>query len=89
MRATWPARAASRWLSRFTSGWSGVRRPMRWNFSRQRRSFDVIYVPIGLGSSICGVAAARNALNLRTEIVGVTSAECPAYALSFKAAQAH
>jgi threonine dehydratase len=45
---------------------------------------DVIYVPIGLGSSICGVAAARNALKLRTEIVGVTSAECPAYALSFK-----
>jgi threonine dehydratase len=45
---------------------------------------DVIYVPIGLGSSICGVAAARNALKLRTEIVGVTSAACPAYALSFK-----
>jgi threonine dehydratase len=45
---------------------------------------DVIYVPIGMGSSACGVAAARNALKLRTEIVGVTSAECPAYALSFK-----
>jgi len=41
------------------------------------------YVPIGMGSSICGVAAARNALNLQTEIVGVTSAACPAYALSF------
>jgi threonine dehydratase len=45
---------------------------------------DVIYVPIGMGSSICGVAAARNALKLRTEIIGVTSAECPAYALSFR-----
>jgi threonine dehydratase len=45
---------------------------------------DVIYVPIGLGSSISGVAATRNALKLRTEIVGVTSAACPAYALSFK-----
>jgi threonine dehydratase len=45
---------------------------------------DRIYVPIGLGSSICGVAAARNALQLQTEIVGVTSAACPAYALSFK-----
>jgi threonine dehydratase len=45
---------------------------------------DIIYVPIGLGSSISGVAAARNALKLRTEIVGVTSAACPAYALSFK-----
>lgn len=46
---------------------------------------DVIYVPIGLGSSISGVAAARNALKLQTEIVGVVSAACPAYALSFKA----
>jgi len=45
---------------------------------------DVIYVPIGMGSSICGVAAVRNALKLRTEIVGVTAAECPAYAMSFK-----
>lgn len=45
---------------------------------------DVIYAPIGMGSSICGVAAARNALKLQTEIVGVTSAECPAYALSFR-----
>jgi threonine dehydratase len=45
---------------------------------------DRIYVPIGLGSSICGVAAACNALHLQTEIVGVTSALCPAYALSFR-----
>lgn len=45
---------------------------------------DRIYVQIGLGSSICGVAAARNALKLETEIVGVTSAACPAYALSFR-----
>jgi threonine dehydratase len=45
---------------------------------------DVIYVPIGMGSSICGVVAVRNALKLRTEIVGVTSALCPAHALSFQ-----
>ncbi len=45
---------------------------------------DVIYVPIGLGSSICGMAAARNALNLSTEIVGVVAAESPATALSFR-----
>jgi len=45
---------------------------------------DCIYVPIGLGSSICGVAAARNALGLDTEIVGVVSAESPSYALSFR-----
>lgn len=44
-----------------------------------------VYVPVGLGSSICGVAAARNALGLKTEIVGVVSAQSPSYALSFAA----
>ncbi len=44
---------------------------------------DIVYVPIGLGSSICGVSAARNALGLKTEIVGVVSTESPSYALSF------
>ncbi len=44
---------------------------------------DRVYVPIGLGSSICGVSAARNALGLKTEIIGVVSAESPSYALSF------
>jgi threonine dehydratase len=43
---------------------------------------DVVYVPIGLGSGICGVLAAREALGLRTEVVGVVSAHAPAYALS-------
>jgi len=47
-------------------------------------ALDAVYVPIGLGSSICGVAAARNALRLSTEIVGVVAAESPSYALSFK-----
>lgn len=46
---------------------------------------DGVYVPIGLGSSICGVAAARNALGLTTEIVGVVSAASPSYSISFKA----
>ncbi|MGD0731389.1 MAG: threonine dehydratase [Terracidiphilus sp.] len=44
---------------------------------------DAIYVPIGLGSSICGVAAARNALGLKTEIIGVVSAQSPSYSLTF------
>jgi threonine dehydratase len=44
---------------------------------------DAVYVPIGLGSSIGGVSAARNALDLKTEIVGVVAAESPSYALSF------
>jgi threonine dehydratase len=45
---------------------------------------DAVYVPIGLGSSICGIAAARNALELTTEIVGVVAAASPSYALSFR-----
>ncbi len=43
-----------------------------------------LYVPIGLGSGICGAIAARNGLNLRTQIVGVVSAAAPAYARSFE-----
>jgi len=45
---------------------------------------DTVYVPIGLGSSICGIVAARNALELATEVVGVVAAESPSYSLSFK-----
>jgi threonine dehydratase len=45
---------------------------------------DTVVVPIGLGSSICGMAAARNALGLNTEIVGVVAAASPSYALSFR-----
>jgi threonine dehydratase len=44
---------------------------------------DRIYVPIGLGSSICGASAARKALALETEIIGVVSSASPSYALSF------
>jgi threonine dehydratase len=43
---------------------------------------DIVYVPIGLGSSICGIAAARNALGLNCQIIGVVAAESPAYAFS-------
>jgi len=44
---------------------------------------DAVYVPIGLGSSISGVSAARNALGLKTEIIGVVAANSPSYSLSF------
>ena len=47
--------------------------------------FDAVYVPIGLGSGICGVIAARDALGLGTEIVGVCAERAAAYALSFEA----
>jgi threonine dehydratase len=46
---------------------------------------DVVYVPIGLGSGISGVIAAREALGRRAEIVGVVAAEAPTYALSVAA----
>ncbi len=46
---------------------------------------DTVYVPIGLGSGICGTIAVRDALGLKTRIVGVVSTEAPAYALSFAA----
>jgi threonine dehydratase len=47
-----------------------------------------LYVPIGLGSGICGAIAAREALGLNTRIVGVVADAAPAYALSFKAKRA-
>lgn len=48
-------------------------------------NIDLAYVPIGLGSGICGMLAARQALGLRTKIVGVVSAHAEAYAKSFAA----
>jgi threonine dehydratase len=46
---------------------------------------DVVYVPIGMGSGICGLITVRDLLSLRTEIVGVVAASAPAFALSFAA----
>jgi threonine dehydratase len=46
---------------------------------------DVVYVPIGTGSGICGLITVRDLLQLRTEIVGVVAANAPAFALSFEA----
>ncbi len=43
---------------------------------------ETLYVPIGLGSGICGTIAARNALGLHTRIVAVVAAAAPAYARS-------
>lgn len=44
---------------------------------------DTVYVPIGLGSGISGVIAARDALGLKTKVTGVVSGNAPTYALSF------
>lgn len=48
-------------------------------------NLDVVYAPIGCGSGVCGLIAARDALGLRTEIVGVVSTEAAAAKLSFEA----
>lgn len=49
---------------------------------RNAPPLDRVYVPIGLGSGICGVIAARDALRLRTAVIGVVSSAAPAFARS-------
>lgn len=44
-----------------------------------------IYVPIGLGSGICGVIRTRDLLGLDTEVIGVVSSAADGYAQSFSA----
>lgn len=56
-------------------------------FLRRTPPLDLVYVPIGLGSGICAMMAARDALGLATRIIGVASERAPAIALSFAARQ--
>lgn len=44
---------------------------------------DALYVPIGLGSGICGAILTRDLLGLDTEIIGVQATGAPPYARSF------
>ena len=46
---------------------------------------DALYVPIGLGSGICGAIRTRDLLGLGTEIVGVQAAGADCYARSVAA----
>ncbi|KZD06443.1 threonine dehydratase [Oceanibaculum pacificum] len=55
-----------------------------YEFLSARPDLEVVYVPIGLGSGICGMIAARDALGLKTEIVGVVTEGAAAYKLSFE-----
>jgi threonine dehydratase len=48
-------------------------------------ALDVVYVPIGMGSGICGLITVRDLLGLKTEIVGVVAENAPAFALSLEA----
>jgi threonine dehydratase len=53
-------------------------------FLRGAAPLRAVYVPIGLGSGICGVLAAREALGLQTEVVAVVAESAPAIALSLE-----
>ncbi|WP_370619871.1 threonine dehydratase [Mumia sp. Pv 4-285] len=48
---------------------------------------EVVYVPIGLGSGVCGMLAAKAALAHPVEVVGVVSAGATAYADSIAAGE--
>lgn len=52
-----------------------------------RPDLDRVYVPIGCGSGVCGVIAARDALGLRTKIIGVVAEEAQTALLSWQAGQ--
>jgi threonine dehydratase len=56
-----------------------------WEFLRAVPQLDVAYVPIGLGSGICGAIAARRALQHPVRIVGVISRQATSYADSLTA----
>ncbi|WP_100657952.1 threonine dehydratase [Alteromonas flava] len=49
----------------------------------QVKDIDRVYVPIGCGSGICAVIAARDALKLKTEVVGVVAENAMAAKISF------
>lgn len=56
-------------------------------FFRAVSDVAAFYVPIGMGSGICSVIAARDVLGLMTQIIGVVSEVLPAYQLSFEASR--
>lgn len=46
---------------------------------------DIVFAPVGLGSGLCGLIAARDGLGAAARIVGVVSDKADAYARSFAA----
>jgi len=55
---------------------------------RAQPTLDLVLVPLGQGSGFCAAVAAREALGLRTRIIGVVSSHAPAYQLSLRAGHA-
>ncbi len=46
---------------------------------------DAVFVPIGMGSGICGLITVRDMLGLKTDIIGVVAEKAPAFSLSIEA----
>jgi threonine dehydratase len=57
-------------------------------FLRAVGDLHTVYLPIGMGSGICGMIKARDALGLKTAVVGVVAGNADAYARSFAAKSA-
>ncbi len=55
------------------------------SFLRNTPPLDCAYIPIGMGSGVCALVAARDALGLSTRVIGVASESAPGIALSFEA----
>ncbi len=53
-------------------------------FLRAVPGLQTVYVPIGLGSGICGMLTAKQALGHGVEVVGVVSSAAPAYKRSLE-----
>ena len=51
----------------------------------QAGTLDAVFVPVGMGSGICGLITTRDLLGLDTRIVGVSAIGAPAQKLTFEA----
>tara|TARA_B100000446_G_scaffold16616_1_gene14103 strand:+ start:3038 stop:4003 length:966 start_codon:yes stop_codon:yes gene_type:complete len=54
-------------------------------FFSAQPDMDTVYVPVGMGSGICGLIQTRDLLGLNTKIVGVVAEGAPTFARSFAA----
>jgi threonine dehydratase len=55
---------------------------------RAAPDLDLAFVPVGMGSGLCGMITARDALGHRARVFGVVAEQAPAYALSFERREA-
>ncbi len=53
-------------------------------FLRAVPDLEVVFVPVGMGSGLCAMIAARDALGHPARVVGVAAELAPAYAISFR-----